>query len=225
MIVQIYTAQSADEAVALAERGVDHVGLTPTTVGLPGQISEAVAAEAVAALRGRARSVALSVETDLAEIARMAAAVRPDILHLCGEIGAVTPDDVRELRGMLPASMEIMQAIAVGAQDDIAMAREYAEVADYLILDSYTTDVQGVGAAGVTHDWSRSAEIVASVGIPVILAGGLSAANVAESIAAVRPWGVDSLTLTNRPLGDGRFEKDLDAVAAFVEGATAVAAV
>ncbi|MCG1037937.1 hypothetical protein KI686_16185, partial [Polaribacter sp. DS7-9] len=62
-------------------------------------------------------------------------------------------------------------------------------------------------------------------GIPVILAGGLSAANVAESIAAVRPWGVDSLTLTNRPLGDGRFEKDLDAVAAFVEGATAVAAV
>ncbi|MGN7977873.1 phosphoribosylanthranilate isomerase [Microbacterium sp. 22195] len=225
MIVQIYTAQSADEAVALAERGVDHVGLTPTTVGLPGQISEAVAAEAVAALRGRARSVALSVETDLAEIARMAAAVRPDILHLCGEIGAVTPDDVRELRGMLPAGMEIMQAIAVGAEDDIAMAREYAEVADYLILDSYTTDVQGVGAAGVTHDWSRSAEIVASVGIPVILAGGLSAANVAESIAAVRPWGVDSLTLTNRPLGDGRFEKDLDAVAAFVEGATAVAAV
>ena len=225
MIVQIYTAQSADEAVALAERGVDHVGLTPTTVGLPGQISEAVAAEAVAALRGRARSVALSVETDLAEIARMAAAVRPDILHLCGEIGAVTPDDVRELRGMLPSGMEIMQAIAVGAEDDIAMAREYAEVADYLILDSYTTDVQGVGAAGVTHDWSRSAEIVASVGIPVILAGGLSAANVAESIAAVRPWGVDSLTLTNRSLGDGRFEKDLDAVAAFVEGATAAAAI
>lgn len=225
MIVQIYTAQSADEAVALAERGVDHVGLTPTAVGLPGQISEAVAAEAVAALRGRARSVALSVETELAEIARMAAAVRPDILHLCGEIGAVTPDDVRELRGMLPAGMEIMQAIAVGAEDDIAMAREYAQVADYLILDSYTTDVQGVGAAGVTHDWSRSAEIVASVDIPVILAGGLSAANVAESIAAVRPWGVDSLTLTNRPLGDGRFEKDLDAVAAFVAGATAVAAV
>jgi len=225
MIVQIYTAQSADEAVALAERGVDHVGLTPTTVGLPGQISEAVAAEAVAALRGRARSVALSVETELAEIARMAAAVRPDILHLCGEIGAVTPDDVRELRGMLPAGMEIMQAIAVGAEDDIAMAGEYAQVADYLILDSYTTDVQGVGAAGVTHDWSRSAEIVASVDIPVILAGGLSAANVAESIAAVRPWGVDSLTLTNRPLGDGRFEKDLDAVAAFVAGATAVAEV
>ncbi|WP_193596736.1 phosphoribosylanthranilate isomerase [Microbacterium sp. YJN-G] len=225
MIVQIYTAQSAAEAVALAEHGVDHIGLTPTTVGLPGQISEEVAAEAVAALRGRARSVALSVETELDEIARMAAAVHPDILHLCGEIGAVSPDQVRTLRGMLPEGMEIMQAIAVGAEGDLAMAIEYAAVADYLILDSYTTDVQGVGAAGVTHDWSRSAEIVASVGIPVILAGGLSSENVADSIVAVRPWGVDSLTRTNRPLGEGKFEKDLDAVAAFVRGAAEVPAI
>lgn len=222
MIVQIYTAQSAHEAVALARCGVDHVGLTPTTVGLPGQISEDTAAEAVKALRGQAKSVALSVETSLEEIARMAAAVNPDILHLCGEIGAVDPAAVRALRQMLPGGMEIMQAIAVGADGDRAMAREYAEVVDYLILDSYTTDVQGVGAAGITHDWSRSAEIVSLVDIPVILAGGLSAANVAEAIAVVQPWGVDSLTRTNRPLGEGGFEKDLDAVAAFVRGAAAV---
>ncbi|MDQ4214353.1 phosphoribosylanthranilate isomerase [Microbacterium capsulatum] len=216
MIVQIYTAQSAAEAVALAERGVNHVGLTPTTVGLPGQIGEDVAAEAVTALRGRARSVALSVESDLDEIARMAHAVGPDILHLCGEVGAVDPKAVRRLRGMLPEGMEIMQAIAVGADDDLAMAIAYAEVADFLILDSYTPDVQGVGAAGVTHDWSRSAGIVEAVDVPVVLAGGLSAANVAEAIRAVRPWGVDSLTHTNRALPGGGFEKDLDAVAAFV---------
>lgn len=219
MIVQIYTAQSADEAVALAACGVDHVGLTPTTVGLPGQIGEDVAAEAVRALKGVAKSVALSVETDLAEIARMAHAVKPDILHLCGEVGAVSPADVVALRGMLPADMQIMQAIAVGAENDLAMAIEYAAVADYLILDSYTTDVQGVGAAGVTHDWSRSAAIVSSVDVPVILAGGLAPENVASSIEAVHPWGVDSLTHTNRPLGGGRFEKDLDAVAGFVANA------
>lgn len=219
MFIQIYTSQSAEEAVALAERGVDHVGLTPTTVGLPGQISEEVAAEAARALKGVAKSVALSVETDLAEIARMAHAVRPDILHLCGEVGAVSPADVAELRGRIPAGMRIMQAIAVGAEGDLTMAIEYAAVADYLILDSYTTDVQGVGAAGVTHDWSRSAAIVASVEIPVILAGGLSPDNVAASIDAVHPWGVDSLTHTNKPLGEGRFVKDLDAVSDFVANA------
>lgn len=224
MIVQVYTAQSAQEALALADLGVDHIGLTPTSIGLPGQVTEETAAEAVRALRGHARSVALSVETDLQEIARMATAVRPDILHLCGETGAVGPDAVRELRGMLPHGMQIMQAIAVGAEGDVALAQSYAPVSDYLILDSYTTDVQGVGAAGIIHDWSRSAEIVATVGIPVILAGGLSAENVADSIVAVRPWGVDSLTRTNRMLGEGRFEKDLDAVAAFVREATIVSA-
>ncbi len=222
MKFQIYTAQSAAEAIALAELGVDHVGLTPTTIGLPGQIDEQVALEAVEALRGRARSVALSVEVEPDEIVRMARAVLPDILHLCGEIGAVDAAAVRALRRRLPGEMEIMQAIAVGAPDDLEMAREYAQVADYLILDSYTTDVQGVGAAGVTHDWSRSAAIVRSVDMPVILAGGLSATNVAAAIDAVGPWGVDSLTLTNRPLGDGRFEKDLDAVAAFVEAGRAL---
>lgn len=216
MFTQIYTAQSADEARALARAGVDHIGLTPTTIGLPGQISEGVAAEAVRALKGHARSVALSVETDLEEIARMAEAVRPDILHLCGEVGAVTPGDVSALRIRLPADMQIMQAIAVGSHDDFALAQAYAAVADYLILDSYTEDVQGVGAAGVTHDWERSARIVEAVDIPVILAGGLAADNVAAAIAAVQPWGVDSLTRTNRGLGAGRFEKDLDAVAAFV---------
>ena len=102
MIVQIYTAQSAAEAVALADLGVEHVGLTPTTIGLPGQISDAVAIEAVAALRDRARSVALTVEPDPDEIVRMALAVRPDILHLCAEVGAVDADAVRALRRRLP---------------------------------------------------------------------------------------------------------------------------
>ena len=89
MFTQIYTAQSADEAVTLAECGVDHVGLTPTTVGLPGQISDATAADAVTALRGRARSVALSVESSLEEITRMALAVAPGRAHPGG--GVLTP--------------------------------------------------------------------------------------------------------------------------------------
>ena len=55
--------------------------------------------------------------------------------------------------------------------------------------------------------------------IPVILAGGLSPENVVEAIQQVRPWGVDSLTKTNLPLGDGIFRKDLEKVKSFVERA------
>ena len=218
MIVQIYTAQSAEEARDLARCGVDYVGLTPTDIGLPGQISETTAAEAVHALKGLAVSVALSVSADLDEIERMATAVKPDVLHLCGEPGAVSANQVRLLRRRLP-ELRIMQAVAVGTEGDYELAMEYARVADILILDSVTDDVSGVGAAGVTHDWTRSARITADAGIPVILAGGLSPDNVAEAIEVVRPWGVDSLTHTSRHFGGGRFEKDLDLVGRFVRAA------
>ncbi|OKI49549.1 phosphoribosylanthranilate isomerase [Micromonospora sp. CB01531] len=220
MIVQIYTAQSAREALALAEVGVDHVGLTPAKLGLPGEIDEDTAAEAVRALRGKAVSVALSVSSDLDEIVRMTTRVQPDILHLCGEPGAVPPSAVASLRRRLPAC-KIMQAIAVTGSEAVDTARAYADVSDLLILDSHTDEVAGVGAAGVVHDWDISARIVASVGIPVILAGGLSPENVAAAIATVQPWGVDSLTLTNRALPGGGFEKDLARVAEFVSNSRA----
>lgn len=218
MIVQIYTAQSPDEALALARAGVDHVGLTPARLGLPGEIDDETAAAAVEAIRGTATSVALSVSADVDEIASMATIVRPDILHLCGLPGELPPEGVRELRKSIP-DQRIMQAIAVTGPGSVDDAIAYAEVSDLLILDSHTEDIAGVGAAGFVHDWSISARIVRSVDIPVILAGGLSPENVAEAIQAVRPWGVDSLTLTNRFLGDGRFVKDLDRVASFVANA------
>jgi phosphoribosylanthranilate isomerase len=58
--------------------------------------------------------------------------------------------------------------------------------------------------------------------IPVILAGGLSPENVADAIQQVRPWGVDSLTKTNEPLGGGKFRKDLERVKMFVENAKGI---
>jgi len=43
--------------------------------------------------------------------------------------------------------------------------------------------------SGRTADWERAAAIAAHAN--VILAGGLNSANVADAIAAVRPWGID----------------------------------
>lgn len=218
MHVQIYTAQTSEEALTMARTGVDMVGLTPSSIGLPGEITDAVAAECVQALKGHATSVALSVSSDLEEIAAMVRTVQPDIVHLCAEPGAVSPADVAALRTML-GDIQIMQAIAMTGPEAVDVARSYESVSDYLILDSVTTDVQGIGAAGITHDWAISAAIVEAVDIPVILAGGLGPDNVAEAIEAVNPWGVDSLTRTNRPLPQGGFVKDIDLVGAFAQNA------
>ena len=73
------------------------------------------------------------------------------------------------------------------------------------------------GARGETHDWTVSREIVEQSKIPVILAGGLTAENVGEAIATVRPWGVDSFTHTD--VAGSRGKKDAARVRAFIAAA------
>jgi phosphoribosylanthranilate isomerase len=54
-----------------------------------------------------------------------------------------------------------------------------------LLLDAF---IDGYGGGGKVFDWSQ---IPASVPLPVVLSGGLSAANVSEGVRRVRPWAVD----------------------------------
>lgn len=54
-----------------------------------------------------------------------------------------------------------------------------------LLLDAF---VEGYGGGGETFDWSL---IPDKLPMPLILSGGLNAANVAEAVRRVRPWAVD----------------------------------
>lgn len=218
MRTQIYTMQSVDEALAVIEQGVDHVGITPSDIGLPGEVDLATARAIVDAVGDTAVTVALSVESNLDAIETMVHAVRPDILHLCGLENTILPEGILELRARFP-NLPIMQAISVSGPGSIDTALAYQEVADYLILDTQSPEIAGIGASGETHDWEISRKLVQQVRIPSILAGGLSPENVAEAIRAVRPWAVDSLTHTNHMLPDGSFRKDLERVRQFVTAA------
>lgn len=221
MIVQIYTVQSPEEGLALVDCRVDHIGITPSDHGLPSELSNEKAAEIFAAIGNRAVKVALTVDSEFGKIVEMVTTVKPDILHLCGDLKLVTPARVLELRTLLPG-MRIMQAIPVMDASALQIAKDYEGVSDYFILDSYSPQIGGIGAAGFTHDWSISQAIVQQARVPVILAGGLGPDNVADAIQQVHPWGVDSLTKTNEPLGEGKFRKDLEKVRKFVENAKAV---
>ncbi|MCU0964637.1 MAG: phosphoribosylanthranilate isomerase, partial [Burkholderiaceae bacterium] len=57
--------------------------------------------------------------------------------------------------------------------------------AQALLLDAH---VDGYGGGGKAFDWSL---IPPSVPLPVVLSGGLNAANVIEGVLRVRPWAVD----------------------------------
>lgn len=221
MKTQIYTMQSIEEAQNVIAQGVDHVGLTPSSRGLPGEVDLITAREIVDAVGNSAVCVALSVESIFESIVTMVNVVRPHMLHLCGVENRLPPDAVSSLKQLLP-DIPIMQAISVAGPEAIESALAYQEVSDYLILDTQAADIEGIGASGETHDWNISREIVRRVKIPVILAGGLSPENVAEAVKHVQPWGVDSLTHTNHFLPDGGFRKDIDRVGQFVKASKEV---
>ncbi len=62
-----------------------------------------------------------------------------------------------------------------------------------MLLDSGNQHlaVKQLGGTGKTHDWSISSRITKAVSVPVFLAGGLNAGNVAEAIRVVQPFGLD----------------------------------
>jgi phosphoribosylanthranilate isomerase len=216
--VQIYTMQSVKEALDIVRLGVDHLGITPSDIGLPGEINNYVAREIVETVGESAVCVALTVESEINTIEKMVKAVQPDILHLCGLENSFPPEQVHRLREVIPDT-PIMQAVSVADSNAVEVAISYQEVVNYIILDTQAPEIAGIGASGVTHDWSISRKIVKELDIPVILAGGLSPENVAEAIDYVQPWAVDSLTHTNQYLADGEFRKDLIKIRQFVEAA------
>lgn len=193
-------------------------GLTPSYIGLPGEIDFQTAREIVEEVGDSAVCVALTVESKIREIVRMVKAVQPDILHLCGLENSFPPIQVYKLRDQIP-DIPIMQAVSIAGEDALETALSYQDAADYLILDTQAPDIAGIGASGETHDWNISRKIVEALEIPVILAGGLSADNVTEAIQTVNPWAVDSLTHTNHYLPDGSFCKDLEKIRQFVQSA------
>lgn len=132
---------------------------------------------------GHIARVGVFVDKPASEVARIARAAGLDAVQLHGREDAAY---LGELRRALEVGYEaaggeritIIQAFRVRTPADIEAAR--ASTADLVLLDNGQS-------TGETFDWS----LVADVGRPFLLAGGITPGNVAQAIAAVRPWGVD----------------------------------
>jgi phosphoribosylanthranilate isomerase len=217
MLVQIYEISSPEEAGALSNLGVDHIGVLVGDGSFPREQSIARAREICAAIsQTPSLTSALSLSNDLDLIRKIGAELEPDILHLGASIDLLTPEDVIFLKKDFPG-LKIMRSIPVLDFRSIEIARAYDRIADILLLDSHMAGDKQIGALGVTHDWQLDRQIRESVSIPVIMAGGLGAENVIAAIDVVHPSGVDSKTKTDK--SDGSHTKDLEKVRQFVKRA------
>ena len=210
MVVQIYSLSSIADAVATAEAGADLIGVVVAEAGVvPEGVDANLARDILAGARPRARGVAMSLLDDRDEICAMVDAVRPDILHIAAR--ELDPDDCAWIRARI-APVRLLRAIAVRAGETMTEVDAHQHCADFLMLEAGAK-----GAGGEVHEYSICRDVVARSRVPVILAGGLSPENVANAIATVRPWGVDSFTHTD--MAGNRGKKDIVRVRAFVAAA------
>lgn len=215
MFTQIYSVTSVEEAQALVKCGVDSLGVNATTLTeSSGFISIELALQIKNVIGDSAKICLLALENDPEVILEKARILKPDILHISGDTFTATKEFVVEVKKQLPFT-KIMQAVQVADESAVTVAEGYSEFVDYLILDSGISSETGIGASGKTHDWNVSKKIVEICKIPIVLAGGLSPDNVYDAVKLVKPWGVDSLTKTDKILKDGRVVKDLDKVEQF----------
>lgn len=224
MITQIYSIQTAEEALDCVAAGADRIGIAiDTGVSLPAQVSEEECKLIFEAVGSKAVKVLIVVTRSAEEVYGPLSRLRPDIIHICGNEYFATPEFVKKAKEIYP-SVKVLQAIPMTGPEAVEMAIHYAEYCDILILDSVDPKIAGIGAAGITHDWALDAEIVKKVACPVILAGGLGPENVAEAIKQVRPFGVDSFTKTSDKFPDGSSRKNPEKVRLFIKNAKEAAA-
>ncbi|KPX48898.1 phosphoribosylanthranilate isomerase [Pseudomonas syringae pv. tagetis] len=165
-----------EDALAAAEAGADAIGLVfyPKS---PRAVTVLQARAIIAALPPFITTVGLFVNASRCELNETLDAVALDMLQFHGD---ETPDECDGYH------RPYIKALRVKAGDDIAQACRSYRNARGVLLDTY---VEGVpGGTGETFDWAL---IPGDLDKPVILAGGLTSANVAQAIAQVRPYAVD----------------------------------
>lgn len=143
-------------------------------------------------------------EESAATVARMAAESSVAAVQLHGDESPAYCAALNEHR--------VIKALRVGKDFAPERAREYC--AESILLDAFSASARG--GTGETFDWElarQTREVVAQL----YLAGGLTAENVTDAIAAVRPYAVD--VCSGVELAPGR--KDAARVRAFVSAVRA----
>ncbi len=157
--------------------------------------------------------VALVVDADDAFLDKLLAAVPVGMLQLHGD---ESPERVIAIRAR--TGLPVMKVVGVRDAGDVARIAEYEAVADQLLIDAKPPregDGFLPGGNALTFDWRLIAG--RRWARPWMLAGGLTAANVAEAIRLTGAVQVD----VSSGVETTRGVKDLDKISAFIPAASA----
>ena len=238
MIIQVYEVQRLYEARALKHMGVDHIGTVVENVD--DFKNDEVKSTVEYTNSSGMVSCLIPLFSNEEKVLETLAFYRPQVVHFCNMLsnnGEINNNAECFLRLQRKAKQElpfikVMRTLPVGIRKiankipTFEIMKMFEADSDFFLIDTVLEDCcqpDGTGTIGITGktcDWDKASEVVKRSNIPVILAGGLGPDNVAEAIAKVKPYGVDTCTKTNALNENGqaiRYRKDMDKVRKFID--------
>ena len=197
--VKICGITRVEDGLAAAGAGAHAIGLV-FYPGSPRCIDTARAREIAKALPPFVTVVGLFVDQPPEDVSRV---LREVPLNLLQFHGAEAPEVCADF------GVPYIKGVRVAPVADLLQCAAVYRSAKALLLDAF--DESAHGGTGRSFDWGL---IPRELPLPVVLAGGLTAANVGDAIRAVRPWAVDVSSGVEREKGI----KDAAKIAAFMRG-------
>lgn len=203
--IKICGLTTPQDALAAIEAGADALGFN-FFAGSKRFVGKA--APWIGDLPGGVEKIAILVNPDWDEAVAMARAPGITALQLHG---GETPEFCRKLR---EAGIRFEKALPVASGVSLTAVPDFST--ETVLLDS--SQAGEFGGSGRTFPWEIARSFVAlNRHLRVVLAGGLTAENVAEAVAVVRPFGVDVTTGVEAKPG----RKDYGRLRAFISAARA----
>jgi phosphoribosylanthranilate isomerase len=187
--VKICCIRDRDEAELAVRYGASAVGLVSAMPSGPGVIDDRTIAEIARVVPPGVASFLLTSRQDVPGIVEQQRRLRPTTLQICDRL---TEGSYGKLREALPG-VGIVQVVHVTGPESVDEALALGDAVDAVLLDSgnQRLAVKELGGTGRCHDWALSRRIREESRVPVFLAGGLRADNVADAIAQVAPFALD----------------------------------
>jgi phosphoribosylanthranilate isomerase len=189
MKVKICGIKTEHDLKMAINAGADAVGfITEVPVDSPRKISISEASSLISKVPVFVTSVLVIMPGNAYEAINMIHEAKPTAVQIHNAL------PLAELRKIRETGVRIIKTIPVSEHADtemlIELIKDFSGIADAVLLD---TAIDGkTGGTGVSHNWELSGKVVASAGMPVILAGGLTPLNVSEAVQCVRPYAVDT---------------------------------
>lgn len=204
MYVKICGITKSEQAVAIAQMGIDALGFicVPNT---PRYVDSARIRLITNLLASRIDRVGVFLDASMAEISQV---VQNSGLNCVQLHGDESPEFCREFKSIIP-NVKLIKALRIRSQESLAQVENYSSCVDVILLDAY--DPKLAGGTGKTINWGLLSDFHPTC--PWWLAGGLSADNVAIALQHLQPDGIDVSSGVERSPGN----KDIDLVNRLVE--------